>query len=258
LTPPTPGQEVTSVTSLGALCSDFYVNQKISLKMDLPSSRESVLDLFDRVRKVLPTMDRFRRYDGELALESSENEPHYTWLALGRTAIRSGWVNPESLDEAYRLHRLLLQVAPYYLSISPLDVDSVELVFGFDIEAETNRNQVVFDALMGDSPLTGLIDGDREEMLDAQPFVGFSLSHRCDVQAFVEVKTRTRSTEVASGHFESEPISIYLTVRRYGPFQSIDDFETAFGGLAGHAERLAEERVIPAVLLPIRSTLMAL
>ena len=62
------------MTSLGALCTDFYVNQKLALKLDLPSARETVLDMFDRIRKELPNMDRFRRYDGELALESAEAE----------------------------------------------------------------------------------------------------------------------------------------------------------------------------------------
>ena len=123
------------VNSIGALCTDFYVNQKLGLKMDLPTARETVLDMFDRIRKELPNMDRFRRYKGELALESPELDSQYNWLALDRTSVRSGWVNPESLAEAYRLHRLILEVAPYFLSISPLDVEFVELVFGFDLEA---------------------------------------------------------------------------------------------------------------------------
>ncbi len=244
------------LTSLGAVCADFYVNQKLSLKMDLPSAREAVLDLFDRVRREMPDMDRFRRYDGELALESPENDARYLWLALNQTAIRSGWVNPESLEEAYRLHRLILEVAPYFLSISPLDVEYVELVFGFDIEAETNRNEVVFEALLGDSPLADLVDTGRESVLDVQPFIGFSLTHRCDIQAFVEVKTRTRSREVASGRFAGDPISVYLTVRRCGPFRTIQDFIDSFGTLAGHAERLAEERVIPCVVMPIRERVL--
>ena len=167
------------------MCTDFYVNQKLALKMDLPSARETVLDMFDRVRRELPHMDRFRRYDGELALESPERDAQYNWLALNQTAVRSGWVNPEALDRAYRLHRLILDVAPYYLSISPLDVEFVELVFGFDLEAETNRNEVVFDALLGDSPLMSLVDGDRELVLDAQPFIGFSLNHACVTSAFI-------------------------------------------------------------------------
>ena len=40
-------------TSYGALCSDFYINQKFALKMDLPTARETVLDLFDRIRDAL-------------------------------------------------------------------------------------------------------------------------------------------------------------------------------------------------------------
>jgi hypothetical protein len=246
-----------ALTSIRALCTDFYVNQKLALKMDLPTARESVLDMFDRIRKELPSMDRFRRYEGELALESPETDSQYNWLALNRTAVRSGWVNPDSLQRAYKLHRLILEIAPYFLSISPLDVEYIELIFGFDIEAETNRNEVVFDALLADSPLTALVDTEREAVLDAQPFVGFSLSQQCDVQAFIEIKTRSRSREVATGQYASEPISVYLTVRRYGPFQTIQDFSDSFGALAGHAERLSEERVIPAVVMPIRQTLMS-
>jgi len=240
------------LTTLGVLCSDFYVNQKLALKMDLPSARETVLDLFDRVRRELPDMDQFRRYDGELALESPETDAEYNWLALNQTAIRTGWVNPESLERAYRLHRLILEVAPYYLSISPIDVEYVELVFGFDIEAEQNRNQIVFDALLADSPLSALVDTERESVLDAQPFIGFSLTRRCDVRAYVEIKTRTRSSEIATGRYRSDPISIYLTVRHHGPFQTLDEFTDSFGALAGHAERLAEDRVIPCVVMPIR------
>ena len=34
-------------TSYGALCDDFYVNQKLTLRMDMPSDRETVLHLFE-------------------------------------------------------------------------------------------------------------------------------------------------------------------------------------------------------------------
>lgn len=242
--------------SLSALCTDFYVNQKLSLKMDLPTARETVLDMCDRIRKELPRMDRFRRYEGELALESPEHDSQYNWMALRRTSVRSGWVNPTTLDEAYKLHRLILAVAPYYLSISPLDVEYIELVFGFDLEATTNRNEVVFDALLGNSMLAGMVDSNHEPVLDAQPFLGFALSEDCSLQAFVEVKSRTRPGEVAAGHYSDEPISVYLTTRKYGPLHSIDDFAATFGTLAEHAERLAEDRLIPQVLMPIREAIL--
>lgn len=240
---------------LATLCADFYVNQKLSLKLDLPSARDTVLHMFDRIRRDVPRMDRFRRYDDELALESPELDARYEWIALNRTALRSGWVNPESLEEAYALHRLILEIAPYYLSISALDVEFVELTFGFDLECEGNRSAVVMEALYGDSPLGLLVDGGHEQPLDVQPLVGLVLNRACDLQAFVEVKTRQHAAELASGRFEPEPISVYLTVRRYGPFQSLEDLSGAFGTLSGHAERLAEERVIPNVVAVIRQAI---
>jgi hypothetical protein len=240
------------VTTFGALCTDFYINQKVSLKMDLPTARETVLDLFDRVRRELPAMDRFRRYDGELSLESTDQDSEYCWLALRRTSIRSGWVNPQGADDAYRLHRLVLDIAPYFLSISPLDVEFIELVYGFDLDVGSQRNEVVFDALWAKSPLTQLVDLEREAVLDAQPFLGFSLDRAKQLQAFVEVKTRSKPPEAAPDGTDQDPVSVYLTVRRSGPLRSVEELGTTFGTLAGHAERLAEERVVPHVVVPIR------
>ena len=240
------------VGNIGGACTDFYVNQKLSLRMDIPSARDTILSLFDRVRRELPTMERFRRYNGELALESRDHESQYSWLALRKTSIRSGWVNPESLAAAYKLHRCILEVAPYFLSISPLDVEHVELVFGFDLEATGNRNEIVLEALLENSPLAGLIEGAEESALDVQPFLGFSLTSNCELQAFVEIKTRTTAREVAAGRFSENPISVYLTVRKYGSMKTIDDLLATFGMLAGHAERLAEQRVISQVVMPIR------
>lgn len=243
-------------TTYSVLCSDFYVNQKLALKLDVPSSRETVLHMLDRVRKEHPRMDRFRRYDDELALESHEIDREYMWMALKQTSIRSGSVNPTSLESAYRLHRMILEVAPCYLSISPLDVDHLELVFGFDLEATGNRDEAVFQALLGDSPLASLVNLSQETILDAQPFVGFALTETCDLQAYVEVKTRGRTPETGLIRFADEPISVYLTVRRQGPLRGVEDFISVFGALAGHGERLAEERVIPHIVMPIREALL--
>ena len=244
-------------TSFGALCSDFYVNQKVALKMDLPAGREPVLELFDRVRRSFPRMDRFRRFEEELALESPEGEAQYSWLSLNGNSIRSGWVNPETVPDAYRLHQLVLELMPFYLTVSPIDVEFIELVFGFDLIAETNRSEVVIEALLGSSPLASLIGGEQDSPLDAQPFIGLCLNESCSLQAFVEVKSRTRAEEVATGQFDSQPISVYLTVRQCGPIRVLEELSATFGTLAGYAERLAEERVIPHVVIPLRETILS-
>ncbi len=56
------------------LCSDFYLNQKIALTMDVPTGRESVLDLFGRIQREFPRLERLKRYDGECARESEDTD----------------------------------------------------------------------------------------------------------------------------------------------------------------------------------------
>ncbi|MFK7958988.1 MAG: hypothetical protein AB8G96_00545 [Phycisphaerales bacterium] len=240
--------------SIGALCSDYYVNQKLSLKLDLPSARESVLDMFDRVRRDLPAMDRFRRYEDELALESPEQDGVYNWLALNKTAIRSGWVNPTEFPDAYRLHRLILEVAPYFLSISPLDVDTLELMYGIDLEVARNRNEIVFEALFAGSPLHDIVTAE-EPVVELQPNIGFALEAGCGTQAFLEIKTRTTAAEVAAGVFNAEPISVYMTVRTHGPFRSLEDLAAGFDAVSKAGERLVENRVLPNVIQPLRAAI---
>ena len=244
--------------SLHNVCRDFYVNQKLTMKMDLPWGRESVLELFDRLRVGMPSLQELKRYEHEISLESAEDDQrNYSWVALRQTSLRSGSVNPSDLSEAYRLHRLVLETAPWFLSIRPLDIDHLELVFVFDFEAEGNRDAIIFDALLADSPLGGLIEKDRDEPSDIQPFIGFSLDQEEGVKAFVEIKSRTKGLDMTPLRFPSEPISVFLTVRRTSPIAKLEDLSAAMAALAGHAERLAEERVIPSVLVPIRNAILS-
>jgi len=239
-------------TSFGALCNDFYINQKLALKMDLPSDRETVLHLFDRVRKTYPSMERFRRYESELALESSPRGADYRWLTLRRTSLRTGYVNPPSMDEAYRFHQLLLEVSPFHLTISPLDVDYVELLFGFDLECEANHDEVVYEALIADSPMADLLKASDVKIAEFQPQFGLSLNESGDLQATFEVKTRTKTRRgQPSRRYSGEPISLFLTLRKYGPVERIEDLKSVFDQLAHHAETLATERLVPRLLTPI-------
>jgi len=238
------------------LCSDFCVNQRIALKMDLPDTREPTLELFDRLRKSFPALTRVRRGEDEVALESDEARDDFLWVSLRRTSIRSGHSSPSSLQDAYRIHRAVLETAPWFLSISPLDIEHIDLTFGFDLETDQPRDRVVFDALLAQSPLARLFDNDMDRPIDVQPFVGMSLSPTGNLMATFEVKTRPRHGDNANPGFV-EPISVYLTVRQNGPLASLEQLPESFAALCGHAERLAEERAIPHLVMPIRDAIAA-
>ncbi|MFM9146248.1 MAG: hypothetical protein ACKORL_13065, partial [Phycisphaerales bacterium] len=112
-----------------ALCRDFCVNQKLALKMHLPGSPEPVLDLFGRLRKEMPRLSSLERYpDGEVALESEEGDRDFLWVAMRQTSLKSGWVNPASLEDAYRMHRAGHRLHGVALGQPALEVPGVALL----------------------------------------------------------------------------------------------------------------------------------
>lgn len=238
-------------TSYGALCDDFYVNQKLTLRMDMPSDRETVLHLFEQIRRAMPDMKRFRRYEGELALESSRKDGKYRWIALRRTSLRTGIVNPDTMEEVSKFHRMMLEIAPFHLTISPLDVDFLELLFGFDFECKGNHDQVVANALLTGSPLADLVDSTGGKALDIQPAMGLNLTEEGDRQAYFEVKTRHRSRRGSARRHREEPISCFQTIRQYGPVDSLKHMQTIFDQTLQQAEELASSRLNPYILQPI-------
>jgi len=238
-------------SSFGALCNEFYVNQRLSLKMDLPQQRETLLHFFDRIRKAIPAMDQFRRFEGELALESSREQTEYQWLALRRTSLRSGHVNPESTDLAYRLHGLILDQAPHHLGISPLEVDFLELTFGFDLECEANHDRIIHDALLEGSPLAELMQIDGARIIDMQPLLGCSLNDTGDLQASFEICTRPRTRRGHAGQYAEDPISLLMTVRQYGPLEDLASLRHVADTLGEQCETIAADRLVPVLLNPI-------
>jgi len=238
-------------TSFGALCDDFYINQAIAVKMDLPTERDTLLHMFDRVRADQPTMARFQRYPDELILESPRRHGAYRWLSIRSNTLSSGCINPETLEEAYELHRLVLKLSPYHLSISPLDVDFQELMLGFDLDAEANHNEVVHNALFADTPVAALLDYPGAQPVDVQPIFGLSLNDRCDLQAFFDVRTTTSNAQIRRGTYRNEPISVMLTLRKLGPVDGPDDLLTNFEQLREQGEKLASDRLVPHLLNPI-------
>ena len=87
--------------------------------------------------------------------------------------------------------------------------------------------------------------------MDVQPMFGLSLSERGDLQAYFEVKTRHKNRRGRSKRYAGEPLSLFLTVRRYGPIQQIDELVDVFSLLTQKAEALASDRFVPNLLTPI-------
>ena len=134
----------------GAFCEDFYVNMRLGSQLTLPHNRETVLHLFERVQKCYPSMSRFRKSDnGEFNLEEDRGSNAYRWISLEQKRLSSGHVNPTTFDESLKLHSLLLENAPHHLGISPIEIDYLDVLFGFDGHAVESPEDLL-DLLAGD------------------------------------------------------------------------------------------------------------
>jgi hypothetical protein len=239
--------------SFRALCNDHYINQKIQTKLELPRSRETVLEFFERTRRQFPSMGSFRRFRDELALESPQADQPHRWLAIRNNTLRSGTVNAPTAADAYSLHETVIDIAPAFLSISPLDVDFIELLYGFDLTSGGNHDAIVLDALIPGSPLAALLEIPGAVATDYQPIIGMTMGNRGDMEIYFEVKTRAAGNTHREG--AGDPISVYLTLRRMGPFAELKDLRIAFQRLVKHGEDLIERRVVPGLLVPIRQAI---
>jgi hypothetical protein len=241
--------------SYGALCSDFYVNMKLGVRMELPRSREPVLEVFERMRREYPKMASFRRYKDELALESASEDSPHRWMAIRANSVRTGVVNPANEHDMHALHRTAAEVCPYYLSISPLDLESIELLYGFDLAASGNHDEIVASALLAGSPLAALLEAADARVNDCQPLLGLTLDSG-RVHASIEVKTRTGksdpSGERGASPSSGEPVSLYVTVRSTEPITDLKTMVDRVDELAQRGRTLVDALAIPNLLIPLR------
>ena len=112
---------------------DFYVNMNLNTEMELPSNRDTVLHYFEQMKKAFPELRNFyTRESGDLVLEGDKEQGAYRWLAIEPRRLCSGQVNPETVEDAYRQHEMVLEMAPHLLTISVLDCEALDVMFGFD------------------------------------------------------------------------------------------------------------------------------
>jgi len=238
----------------GSLCDDFYVSSRLYLKLELSLERETVLHFFERISREYPTMRKFRRRDdGGLVLEEEDGEgAACRWLRLEPMCLRFGFFSPPDASAYQRFARFILEQAPYHLTLSEFDIDNLELVYGFEMEYRGNHDQLVAETFYADHPFAAFVLGEEAaHAIDVQPYLGIALTPACDVQAHVEIKSRTSTFEVRTGEYDQQIISVYLMTRKYWGFGASTGLLDAHALLCRHADHLAVEKVVPILVNPL-------
>lgn len=238
----------------GSLCDDFYVNMNLSTEMELPHGRETVLHYFERIQKKYPSMRNFynRGEKGDFVLEEDKDKGSYRWATIEHRRVCSGYVNPTSVDAALDQHRLALELAPYMLSVSPLDCEALDVLFGFDFTYRGNHNQLVAEALGLSPSLEKLMDLPGGSVINYEPSVTIALDEDCRTQCRISIENRTTAYQARTGDFPEEQLSVYLTARQYGSLGPDKTYTGVMDKLAQLCHEIAESHVIEQILRPLQ------
>lgn len=246
------------MTRFDSLNSDHYANMHLNTEMPLPNTREAVLDFFGRIQKAYPTMRNFyTRENGDFVMEEDKDQPHHRWVSLEPRRICSGFVNPVDPDAAEEQHRLILELVPYMLSVSPLDCEALDCMMGFDFSYRGNHDMLVAKALGCSPAFERLPKLPGATVLNFEPTMTISLDESCRLQARLMVETRTNAYQVRRDEFPEETISVYFTVRQYGSMEHDASFPDRFSQLRTKSEELMEAFVYDDVLLPLNQAIAA-
>ena len=151
-------------------------------------------------------------------LEGDKDLEAYRWVAIEPKRLCTGHVNPETLEDAYRQHEVVLELAPHLLTISHLDCEALDVMFGFDFTYEGNHDEIVAEALGVGPALEGLFEMPGARVINFEPSLTLVLDESCKLQARLSLETRTNAYQVRTGEFPDDQISVFFTVRQYwGP-----------------------------------------
>lgn len=238
--------------SFSECADDYFVNLNLNTEMELPSARDTVLHFFEQMKKAYPDLANFfTRDNGELVLEGDKDAGSYRWLSLEPRRLSSGHVNPPSLEAAYEQHEMVLELAPHLLSISVLDCEALDVMYGFEFTYRGNHDEVVTEALGVGPSLESLLEAPGTRVVNYQPALTLALDESCRLQSRLAVETRTNAYQIRTGEFPEEQISVYYTIRQYWGSSGDRSFLDSFRRQREIAQENLVERVIPRILRPL-------
>ncbi len=243
--------------SFGSFCDDFYVDLCVNTQLELPSQRDTVLSFFEQLRKRFPKMVNFsRRDDGEYLLEEEKDSGKYRWVSLEPERLTAGCAEPDKLEEAYALHCEALELMPYMLGVTALDIDSIDVTFTMDFDYQGNHDEVIAEALLSGSSFGAMFDINNAKTIGCNPSMIVALSDDFRTQARVAVESRTSLYDAKSEKFkQDEPISLYFTIRRHPAPMTAAELIESYRKQCAMAEQLMFDRVLPYFVQPLVSAI---
>ena len=152
-------------------------------------------------------------------------------------------------------HRLVLDLAPALLTVSPLDCEALDLLFGFDFAYRGNHNALLSEALGVSPSLESLVEVPGARVINFEPSLTLAMAEDCRTQVRVSTETRTNAFHVRTGDFVEDQLSVYVTARQYGSLDASMGYVEAIDRLFSLAMDVIEGCVVDQILRPLARTI---
>ncbi len=240
------------MNSYAALCDDFGVSMYLNSKLELPTSRETILHFFEAIHKAQPSLSDFeKRSDDEYYLEEERDDGSYRWVSLDRRRLCCGYVNPPSLADADQHIQRILEIGPYHLDLALLQTESLDVMYHFDLLYQGNHDEVVIEALAAGTPLESVLHMPQVKVLNFQPNLTIALDDTYQLQCRVSIETRTNAYHLRTGNIPEAPISVYATVRQFWGKQPHDSYIVAYQHQRRVLDDVTQNYLVPHVIQPL-------
>jgi hypothetical protein len=243
--------------SYAALCDEFYINMRLGTQMKMATDRATTIAFFERMQRLYPNMVNFHQDSkhSESSIEETREGNAYRWLSLEANRLSSGYLNPESTQDAYKYNKSVLETVPYYLAVSPVDLDYLDVLWGFDFQCKGNHHELIAEALLGNTPLGRMMDAPGARGINFEMSGIVALSEDARTHARVWVEPRTTPAQVRSGDFPDEMLSVYVIVRQWSGGRRLPELHEVHTQLIELGEKFVDEQVLGAFLSPIRNAI---
>ena len=225
--------------------------------MKLATDRATIIAFFERMQRLYPNMVNFHQDSKhtESSIEETREGNAYRWLSVESQRIASGHLNPESPQDAYRYNKSVLETVPYYMAVSPVDLDYLDVLWGFDFGYKGNHHELIAEALLGETPMGKLLEAQNAKGINFELSGIVSLSEDTRTHARVWIEPRTTPAQVRSGDFPEEMISLYVIVRQWSGGKRLPELHELHGQLIDLGEKFVDDHVINPFLSPIRDAI---
>lgn len=243
--------------SYAALCDEFYINMRLGTQMKLAGDRATVIAFFERMQRLYPRMVNFHQdpKHSECSIEESRNDNSYRWLSTESNRVSSGFLNPSDPADAYAYNKSVVETVPYYLAVSPVDLEYLDVLWGFDYQYKGNHHELIAEALLGESPLGRLMETPNARGIHFELSGVIALSEDARTHARVWIEPRTSASQVRTGEFPEEMLSVYVIVRQWSGERRLPELADLHAHLIELGEKFMEERVLQPFLWPIRDAI---